>query len=130
MSFEKIHIATPCIENLGNMKPCEGGYFCGVCEKKVIDLRKKTAVEVDDFAQKNDACVLVAARHTTRATKTEKWLANTEGFLIGKRMRFISVALISASIFLAGCRPRKKQVVYKGMWRRSAETINKSNDAL
>ena len=45
----KFKIKNPCKENFDEMTPCNGGRFCDLCEKKVIDFRNKKDNKIKEF---------------------------------------------------------------------------------
>lgn len=49
----RINLPKECTVNRSNLKPTEGGYFCGVCSTKVVDYTKMTDDEILAHIQKH-----------------------------------------------------------------------------
>ena len=59
----KLEIPKPCPEKFSEMKPVDGGAFCSVCNKKVVDFTRSSPSEIDlYFENKNPeakVCALI-----------------------------------------------------------------------
>lgn len=125
MSFEKINIDKPCHELLANMSRCSGGYFCGVCEKKVIDLRKKSASEIAAIAKSDEQlCVIVHQRHTTDGSGYA-WINRIENFLLQRKLKMVSFMLVGCFLFLSSCNNRKPKHKMGG---KGSDTLFKTSE--
>lgn len=66
----KLSLDNPCFESWDEMSDTNGGKFCGVCSKKVFDLRDKTneeVLEIFQTANTNSICTKIQANrvHST-----------------------------------------------------------------
>ena len=125
MRFQEIQIQSPCSEKISGMRPCQGGLYCDVCEKTVLDLRKKKAEDISAFAaSKDEACVIVHVRHTTE-NSGYTLINSMERFLLRRKLRFISFILVGFLLFLNSCHNRKPKHKTGG---KGSDTLFKTPD--
>ena len=111
----KFEIKKPCKENFDEMTPCNGGRFCDICEKEVIDFRNQKDNEIKDFFsnyKKEKICVIVNKNQVAPVTikqqlyKYHKKVNNC--YPIGiKHFTLIFLFLI---MFCAGCEIDSKRI--------------------
>lgn len=104
-----VNIASPCTENLSSMPRCGNTLYCGVCQKNVTDLRRKSTPEIEAFIHENkNACVIVHARHEEKTSAGYTWINSLEKRLINagwKRTAFAATVIVA---FLVSCSSRRK----------------------
>lgn len=98
-----IEISEPCHLRLKDMPACKGGFYCGACEKKVTDLRKKSKDEVTGFIQQNPgACVVMDSKHA-EPVKNTGGIKKMAAFLQRNRLRMVASVLLAFSLLLSSC---------------------------
>ena len=86
------------------MTPCKGGFHCGLCDKKVHDLRKFSSDDLISFTtQHKEACVIVHARHETTQTHKFGLVNGTETFLLRFGFKKLAVICVAVILFCTGC---------------------------
>lgn len=104
--MSNIAIPEPCTENFSAMSKCEKGLYCSLCEKHVLDLRKKDLKTVQTVLEKNPgACVVMDSRHVT-GKKAWAWTERMAAFLRGYRFTRTAAVLMACCMLLASCRRR------------------------
>lgn len=105
MSFIKIE--NPCTEDVNRMPKCGQNYYCSLCSKKVVDLRKSLVSDAQWFVNQNpNACIVVHPRHAKSGFRYN--LVNGIE-KIWMSLGFKRVALVSSTIllFITGCNTRR-----------------------
>jgi hypothetical protein len=104
----KIEIPKPCNEDFSKMKVCNEGLYCGVCQKHVIDLRKKQVNEAQEIlkVKNKEICVLINERFSQKSSKYQQFVNKTEAFLLRIKLKKVSLAAATLLLFIGGCRTR------------------------
>ncbi|MFI5202948.1 MAG: hypothetical protein ACHQF2_00510 [Flavobacteriales bacterium] len=104
-----ISIKNPCQQNISSFPRCGNTLYCGICEKNVTDLSKKTTAEVVSFTSENkEACVIIHSRHEETTTKKYTWINRVENKLVHSGWKRTAFATVMVLLFLASCASRRK----------------------
>lgn len=89
-----LEIASPCSENFDKMIPNSKGSFCDLCAKNVIDLSKKSNVEIGRFVAENKGKNICARIKSTQ-------LGEEFAYNETSKINNFKYAAIAASVLLA-----------------------------
>ncbi len=97
--MKTIRIQEPCHEKWQNMTTCEGGKFCGVCQKTVYDFTKFTTTEAVDFLENNkDACGRFTETQLNPTHWSNRWAAKS---------KWLSSIAAIVLLIITACKPSR-----------------------
>ncbi|MFI5202949.1 MAG: hypothetical protein ACHQF2_00515 [Flavobacteriales bacterium] len=105
MSF--IEITNPCTEDVNGMPKCGSNFYCGLCQKNVVDLRKSTIADAQAFVNENpDACITIHPRHAKPGLRYN-FVNRVENLLLKMGMKRAALVGSTVLLFITGCNTRR-----------------------